>query len=91
MVFTLGVVNGAENYVEGRAQLASSIRSAPSPTSPIGFWSYSLGDLAEMTHSRRTFYEDSYAEELISAADQARVRQPHRGRPLLPIRRCRSG
>ncbi|MFO1112969.1 MAG: hypothetical protein U1E38_07870 [Rhodospirillales bacterium] len=70
VVFGLGVVNGAENYVEGGAQLivypARAIANVP-----IGFWNYS-SQVAEMTRSRRTFYEDSYAEELIGFSQAKR-------------------
>jgi len=70
VVFGLGVVNGAENYVEGGAQLiVYPVRAIANV--PIGFWNYG-SKVAEMTRSRRTFYEDSYAEELIGFSQAKR-------------------
>ena len=70
MGFGLGGGNGAENYVEGGAQLivypARAIANVP-----LGFWNYG-SQVAEMTRSRRTFYEDSYAEELIGFSQAKR-------------------
>lgn len=70
VVFGLGVVNGAENYVEGAAQLiVYPVRSLANV--PQGLWNYAA-QVAEMKRSRRTFYEDSYAEELIGFSQAKR-------------------
>jgi hypothetical protein len=70
VVFGLGVVNGAENYVEGAAQLVVyPVRALANV--PKGIWNYG-SQIAEMTRSRRTFYEDSYAEELIGFSQAKR-------------------
>lgn len=70
VVFGLGVVNGAENYVEGAAQLVVYPARAIANV-PLGVWNYG-SQIAEMTRSRRTFYEDSYAEELIGFSQAKR-------------------
>jgi hypothetical protein len=70
VVFGLGIVNGAENYVEGAAQLlVYPVRALANV--PLGFWNYG-SQVAEMTRSRRTFYEDSYGEELIGFSQAKR-------------------
>lgn len=70
VVFGLGVINGGENYVEGAAQLiVYPVRALANV--PLGFWNYG-SQIAEMTRSRRTFYEDSYAEELIGFSQAKR-------------------
>ena len=70
VVFGLGVVNGAENYVEGAAQfIVYPVRTLANV--PLGIWNYG-GQIAEMTRSRRTSYEDSYAEELIGFSQAKR-------------------
>jgi hypothetical protein len=70
MVFGLGLVNGAENYVEGAFQmLVWPIRSIIGV--PKGIYKYGAR-INEMTRERRTFYEDSYAEELIGFSQAKR-------------------
>lgn len=70
VVFGLGVVNGAENYVEGAAQLiVYPVRAIANV--PLGIWNYG-SQIAEMTRTPRTFYEDSYAEELIGFSQAKR-------------------
>lgn len=70
IVFGLGLINGAENYVEGSAQLiVYPVRALANV--PLGIWNYG-SQVAEMTRSRRTFYEDSYAEELIGFSQAKR-------------------
>ena len=70
MVFGLGVVNGAENYVEGAFQmLVWPVRSISGV--PKGVYKYGVR-IDEMTRERRTFYEDSYAQELIGFSQSKR-------------------
>jgi hypothetical protein len=70
MVFGLGVVNGAENYVEGAFQmLVWPVRSIAGV--PKGVYKYGAR-INEMTRERRTFYEDSYAQELIGFSQSKR-------------------
>jgi hypothetical protein len=70
MVFGLGLVNGAENYVEGAFQmLVWPIRSIIGV--PKGIYKYGAR-INEMTRERRTFYEDSYVQELIGFSQSKR-------------------
>lgn len=69
-LYVFGVIGGAQNYVEGALQLIVwPIRQIIEL--PDGIYDYGA-TIVEMTRERRTFYEDSYAEELIGFSQAKR-------------------